>query len=243
MSDKRSVFQWDDPFRFADQLSEEERLVMATARDYAQDKLLPRAIEAYAKEKSDPAIFSEMGALGLLGATIPEAYGGAGASYVAYGLIAREVERVDSGYRSMMSVQSSLVMHPIHAYGTEAQKRKYLPKLARGDWIGCFGLTEADAGSDPGAMRTRAERIDGGYRLSGAKMWISNAPIADVFVVWAKSDAHDGVSRASCWKRGSRASRRRRSRASCRCARRSPARSCSTMSKSARTRCCPASLD
>jgi glutaryl-CoA dehydrogenase len=132
-----------------------------------------------------------MGALGLLGATIPEAYGGAGASYVAYGLIAREIERVDSGYRSMMSVQSSLVMHPIHAYGTEAQKRKYLPKLARGEWIGCFGLTEPDAGSDPGAMRTRAERIDGGYRLEGAKMWISNAPIADVFVVWAKSDAHD----------------------------------------------------
>jgi len=191
MADAKSVFQWDDPFRFADQLSEEETLVMATARGYAQEKLLPRVIEAYAHETSDPAIFSEMGALGLLGATIPEAYGGAGASYVAYGLIAREIERVDSGYRSMMSVQSSLVMHPIHAYGTEAQKRKYLPKLARGEWIGCFGLTEPDAGSDPGAMRTRAERIDGGYRLEGAKMWISNAPIADVFVVWAKSDAHD----------------------------------------------------
>jgi glutaryl-CoA dehydrogenase len=193
MADAKSAFQWDDPFRFADQLSEEETLIRTTARDYAQEKLLPRAIEAYAKEKSDPAIFAEMGALGLLGATIPEEYGGAGASYVAYGLIAREVERVDSGYRSMMSVQSSLVMHPIHAYGTEAQKRKYLPKLARGEAIGCFGLTEADAGSDPGAMRTRAEKIDGGYRLHGAKMWISNAPIADVFVVWAKSDAHDGA--------------------------------------------------
>ena len=156
MADTKTAFPWDDPLRLADQLSEEETLVMATARDYAQDKLLPRAIEAYAKEKTDPAIFAEMGALGLLGATIPEAYGGAGASYVVYGLIAREVERVDSGYRSMMSVQSSLVMHPIHAYGTEAQKRKYLPKLARGEWVGCFGLTEPDAGSDPGAMRTRA---------------------------------------------------------------------------------------
>ena len=243
MGDKHSAFQWDDPFRFADQLAEEERLVMATARDYAQDKLLPRVIEAYAKEKSDPAIFSEMGALGLLGATIPEAYGGAGASYVAYGLIAREVERVDSGYRSMMSVQSSLVMHPIHAYGTEAQKRKYLPKLARGEAIGCFGLTEADAGSDPGAMRTRAETIAGGYRLKGAKTWISNAPIADVFIVWAKSDAHDGAIKGFVLDKGFKGLRRRRSRASCRCARRSPARSCSTMSRSARTRCCPASPD
>jgi glutaryl-CoA dehydrogenase len=193
MADNKTVFPWDDPLRLADQLSEEETLVMATARDYAQEKLLPRVIVAYAKEKTDPAIFAEMGALGLLGATIPEAYGGAGASYVAYGLIAREVERVDSGYRSMMSVQSSLVMHPIHAYGTEAQKRKYLPKLARGEWVGCFGLTEPDAGSDPGSMRTRAEKIDGGYRLTGAKTWISNAPIADVFVVWAKSDAHGGA--------------------------------------------------
>jgi glutaryl-CoA dehydrogenase len=195
MSDNKTAFQWDDPFRLADQLSEEETLIAATARDYAQEKLLPRAVEAYAKEKTDPAIFAEMGALGLLGATIPEEYGGAGASYVSYGLIAREVERVDSGYRSMMSVQSSLVMHPIHAYGTEAQRRKYLPKLARGEAIGCFGLTEADAGSDPGAMRTRAEKIDGGYRLEGAKTWISNAPIADVFVVWAKSAAHDGAIR------------------------------------------------
>ena len=217
------------------------RLILATARDYAQDKLLPRAIEAYAKEKSDPAIFAEMGALGLLGATLPEDYGGAGASYVAYGLIAREIERVDSGYRSMMCVQSSLVMYPIHAYGSEAQRRKYLPKLARGEWIGCFGLTEADAGSDPGAMRTRAEKINGGYRLNGAKMWISNSPIADVFVVWAKSDAHDGEIRGFVLERASRASRRRRSRASCRCAPRSPARSCSTMSRSARRRCCPAS--
>jgi glutaryl-CoA dehydrogenase len=193
MADNTTAFPWDDPFRLADQFSEEETLVMATALNYAQDKLLPRVIEAYAKEKSDPAIFAEMGALGLLGATIPEEYGGAGASYVAYGLIAREVERVDSGYRSMMSVQSSLVMHPIHAYGTEAQKRKYLPRLARGEWVGCFGLTEPDAGSDPGSMRTRAEAIDGGYRLKGAKTWISNAPIADVFVVWAKSDAHGGA--------------------------------------------------
>jgi len=191
MADTKPVFQWDDPFRFAEQLAEEETLIQATARDYAQEKLAPRIVEAYAKEKTDPAIFAEMGALGLLGATVPEEYGGAGASYVAYGLIAREVERVDSGYRSMMSVQSSLVMYPILAYGTEAQKRKFLPKLARGEAIGCFGLTEPDAGSDPGAMRTRAEKIDGGYRLKGAKTWISNAPIADVFVVWAKSAAHD----------------------------------------------------
>ena len=205
MADNTTAFPWDDPFRLADQFSEEETLVMATALNYAQDKLLPRVIEAYAKEKSDPAIFAEMGALGLLGATIPEEYGGAGASYVAYGLIAREVERVDSGYRSMMSVQSSLVMHPIHAYGTEAQKRKYLPRLARGEAIGCFGLTEPDAGSDPGSMRTRAEAIDGGYRLKGAKTWISNAPIADVFVVWAKSDAHDGAIKGFVLDRASRA--------------------------------------
>ncbi|MHA1528419.1 MAG: acyl-CoA dehydrogenase family protein, partial [Alphaproteobacteria bacterium] len=183
-------FVWDDPFLLDDQLSEEERMVRDSARAYAQEKLQPRVIEAYAEEKTDPEIFREMGALGLLGVTIPEQYGGIGASYVCYGLIAREVERVDSGYRSMMSVQSSLVMHPIHAYGTEEQRLKYLPKLASGEWIGCFGLTEPDAGSDPGGMKTRAEKTTTGYRLTGTKTWISNSPIADVFVVWAKSDAH-----------------------------------------------------
>jgi len=188
-------FAWDDPFQLDEQLSDEERMIRDAARNYAQDRLQPRAVEAYAQEHSDPEIFREMGALGLLGPTIPEAYGGVGASYVAYGLVAREVERVDSGYRSMMSVQSSLVMFPIHAFGSEAQKRRYLPKLARGEWIGCFGLTEPDAGSDPAGMRTRAERTPDGYRLSGAKTWISNSPIADVFVVWAKSDAHGGAIR------------------------------------------------
>ncbi len=183
-----SEFDWADPFLLDAQLSDEERAIRDAARDYAQDNLLPRVLKAYAEEYTDRAIFTEMGALGLLGATLPEQYGGAGASYVAYGLVAREVERVDSGYRSMMSVQSSLVMHPIHAYGSEAQRTKYLPKLATGEWVGCFGLTEPDAGSDPGSMRTRAERIDGGYRLTGTKMWISNSPIADVFVVWAKLD-------------------------------------------------------
>lgn len=185
-------FAWDDPFQIDDLLSDDERMIRDTARAYAQDRLQPRVIEAFAEERTDPEIFREMGALGLLGPTIPEEYGGVGANYVAYGLVAREVERVDSGYRSMMSVQSSLVMYPIQAYGSEAQKQKYLPKLASGEWIGCFGLTEPDAGSDPGAMRTRAEKIDGGYRLTGSKTWISNAPIADVFVVWAKSDAHGG---------------------------------------------------
>ena len=183
-----SEFDWADPFLLDAQLSDEERAIRDAARDYAQDNLLPRVLKAYAEEYTDRAIFTEMGALGLLGATLPEEYGGAGASYVSYGLVAREVERVDSGYRSMMSVQSSLVMHPIHAYGSEAQHTKYLPKLATGEWVGCFGLTEPDAGSDPGSMRTRAERIDGGYRLTGTKMWISNSPIADVFVVWAKLD-------------------------------------------------------
>src|SRR3954453_11018828 len=167
-------------------------MIRDSARQYAQERLMPRVIEAYAQEKTDRAIFDEMGELGFLGVTIPEEYGGAAASYVAYGLVAREVERVDSGYRSMMSVQSSLVMHPIFAYGDETQRKKYLPKLASGEWVGCFGLTEPDAGSDPGGMKTRAEKIDGGYRLHGTKMWISNAPIADVFVVWAKSAAHDG---------------------------------------------------
>ena len=186
----RAAFQWDDALLLDDLLTEEERMIRDVARGYAQDKLMPRVKEAYAREKTDPAIFREMGELGLLGITVAEQYGGAGAGYVSYGLVAREVERVDSGYRSMMSVQSSLVMYPIEAYGSEAQKKKYLPKLATGEFIGCFGLTEPDAGSDPGGMRTRATRTAGGYRLNGAKMWISNAPIADVFVVWAKSEAH-----------------------------------------------------
>ncbi|MDC7683713.1 acyl-CoA dehydrogenase [Asticcacaulis sp. BYS171W] len=182
------MFNWADPFLIDAQLSEDERLIRDAAHDYAQGLLLPRVIEAYAREHTDRAIFTEMGARGLLGATLPESYGGAGASYVAYGLIAREIERVDSGYRSMMSVQSSLVMHPIFAYGSEAQKAKYLPKLASGEWVGCFGLTEPEAGSDPGAMRTTARRVDGGYVLNGTKTWITNAPIAEVFVVWAKLD-------------------------------------------------------
>ena len=202
----KAAFQWDDPFLLEEQLGEEERLIRDTARDYAQEKLLPRVIEAYREERSDPEIFREMGALGLLGLTLPEDYGCAGASYVSYGLVAREVERVDSGYRSMMSVQSSLVMYPIYAYGDERQRKKYLPKLASGEWIGCFGLTEPNAGSDPGSMTTRAERIDGGYRLTGSKMWISNAPIADVFVVWAKlSDkggTDDGVIRGFVLEKG-----------------------------------------
>jgi glutaryl-CoA dehydrogenase len=185
-------FDWEDPFRLDDQLTEEERMLRDAARAYAQEKLQSRVIEAYREEKTDPAIFREMGEMGLLGVTIPEEYGGLGASYVAYGLVAREVERVDSGYRSMMSVQSSLVMYPIYAYGTEAQRMKYLPKLASGEWIGCFGLTEPDAGSDPAGMKTTAKKTANGYVLNGAKMWISNAPIADVFVVWAKSEAHGG---------------------------------------------------
>ncbi|MCR9239403.1 MAG: acyl-CoA dehydrogenase [Alphaproteobacteria bacterium] len=184
-------FQWDDPFLLMEQLTEEERLISEAARAFAAEKLQPRILDAYAAEETDPEIFAEMGAMGLLGATIPEAYGGADIGYVSYGLIAREVERVDSGYRSMMSVQSSLVMYPIYAYGSEEQRKKYLPKLATGEWIGCFGLTEPDAGSDPAGMKTRAVKIDGGYRLSGSKMWISNSPIADVFVVWAKSEDHD----------------------------------------------------
>ncbi|MEO3414191.1 acyl-CoA dehydrogenase [Roseovarius sp. CAU 1744] len=186
------VFDWQDPFRLNDQLEEDERMIAASARAYAQEKLQPRVIKAFSDEETDPEIFREMGQMGLLGTTIPEEYGGLGSSYVSYGLVAREVERVDSGYRSMMSVQSSLVMYPIYAYGSEEQRQKYLPKLASGEMIGCFGLTEPDAGSDPAGMKTRAEKIDGGYRLTGSKMWISNSPIADVFVVWAKSDAHEG---------------------------------------------------
>ncbi len=185
-------FDWSDPFALDAQLSDEERLVRDTAAGYAQERLQPRVTGAYLEESFDREIMHEMGELGLLGATIPTEYGGAGLNYVSYGLVAREVERVDSGYRSAMSVQSSLVMHPIHAYGSEDQRMKYLPKLASGEWVGCFGLTEPDAGSDPGGMRTRAETIDGGYRLSGSKMWITNSPIADLFVVWAKSDGHDG---------------------------------------------------
>jgi len=183
-----AAFKWEDPFLLDEQLTEDERLIQESARQYAQGKLLPRVQEAFRNESTDPSIFREMGEMGFLGSTI-EGYGCAGTSYTAYGLIAREVERVDSGYRSMMSVQSSLVMHPIHAYGTEAQRQRYLPKLAAGEWIGCFGLTEPDHGSDPGGMKTRARKVAGGYSLSGAKMWISNAPIADVFVVWAKDDA------------------------------------------------------
>jgi glutaryl-CoA dehydrogenase len=187
-----SRFNWEDALLLEDQLSDEERMIRDSARAYAQEKLQPRVIEAWRDEKTDPAVFREMGKLGLLGVTIPEAYGGLGASYVSYGLIAREVERVDSGYRSMMSVQSSLVMYPIYAYGTEAQRQKYLPKLSAGEFIGCFGLTEPDAGSDPAGMKTTARKSAGGYVLNGSKMWISNAPLADVFVVWAKSEAHGG---------------------------------------------------
>jgi glutaryl-CoA dehydrogenase len=180
-------FKWEDPFLLEDQLNEDERMVRDTARDYCQDKLMSRVVEANRHERFHREIMNELGALGLLGSTI-EGYGCAGVNYVSYGLVAREVERVDSGYRSAMSVQSSLVMHPIHAYGTEAQRQKYLPRLATGEWVGCFGLTEPDHGSDPGSMKTRARKVAGGYVLKGAKMWITNSPIADVFVVWAKDD-------------------------------------------------------
>ena len=193
-----------DAFGLEEQLTAEERMVVETARAYAQDRLAPRVTRAYLDESFDPAIMAEMGELGLLGATIPEQYGGAGLDYVSYGLIAREVERVDSGYRSAMSVQSSLVMYPIHAYGSEEQRTCWLPRLAKGEAIGCFGLTEPDAGSDPGSMRTRATRIDGGYRLSGAKTWITNAPIADVALVWAKSDAHEGQIRGFLLEKGAK---------------------------------------
>ena len=184
----KPAFHWDDPLLLDQQLTDEERMVRESASRYAQERLQPRALEAFRSESADPSIFREMGAVGLLGTTIPAEYGGAGLNYVCYGLVAREIERVDSGYRSMMSVQSSLVMYPIYAYGSEEQRRKYLPKLASGEWIGCFGLTEPDHGSDPGSMVTRARSVEGGWRLTGSKMWISNAPIADVFVVWAKDD-------------------------------------------------------
>lgn len=194
MAADKNAFVWNDPFLIENQLSEDERMVRDGAAAFAADKLAPKIEEAYLEEKTDAGIFREMGEAGLLGITIPEEYGGLGANYVTYGLVAREVERIDSGYRSMMSVQSSLVMYPIHAYGSEAQRKKYLPKLASGEWIGCFGLTEPDAGSDPGGMKTRAEKTANGYRISGSKMWISNAPIADVFVVWAKlSDKSGGA--------------------------------------------------
>ena len=195
-------FQWDDPLLLDEELSDEERMIRDTARGYAQDRLQPRIRDAYAEEHTDRAIFDEMGALGLLGLTLPVEESGAGASYVSYGLVAREVERVDSGYRSMLSVQSSLVMYPIHAYGSPEQKARWLPGLASGALVGCFGLTEPEAGSDPGGMRTRAERIDGGYRLTGEKIWITNAPFADIFVIWAKSDAHDGRIRGFVLEKG-----------------------------------------
>ena len=202
MAADKNAFVWDDPFLLEDQLSEDERMIRDGAAAFAADKLAPRIEDAYMEEKTDPAIFREMGEAGLLGITVPEEYGGLGANYVTYGLVAREVERIDSGYRSMMSVQSSLVMYPIHAYGSEEQRKKYLPKLASGEWIGCFGLTEPDAGSDPGGMKTRAEKTANGYRISGSKMWISNAPIADVFVVWAKSAAHDNQIRGFVLEKG-----------------------------------------
>ncbi len=193
----KNTFQWDDPFLLNDQLSDEERMVRDAARDYCQDKLMPRVLEANRHEKFDRSILNEMGQLGLLGSTLPEEYGCAGLNHVCYGLVAREVERVDSGYRSTMSVQSSLVMYPIYSYGNETQRRKYLPKLATGEWVGCFGLTEPNHGSDPGSMETRATKVDGGWVLHGNKMWITNSPIADVFVVWAKAfgggDSYDGL--------------------------------------------------
>ena len=195
-------FNWEDPFLLSDQLTEEERMLSEGARAFAAEHLAPRVTMAFLDETVEPELFGLMGEAGLLGVTIPEEYGGLGAGYVSYGVIAREVERIDSGYRSMMSVQSSLVMYPIEAYGSEEQKKKYLPGLASGQLIGCFGLTEPEAGSDPAGMKTRAEKIDGGYRISGGKMWISNAPFADVFVVWAKSDAHGGKIRGFILEKG-----------------------------------------
>ena len=198
----KPVFDWSDPLRLDDELGEEERMIRDSARDYAQGRLLPRVVAAFREESFDREIMNEMGTQGFFGPTLPEAYGGAGASYVAYGLINREIERVDSGYRSAMSVQSSLVMYPIFAYGSEEQRLKYLPRLATGEIVGCFGLTEPDHGSDPGGMTTRAVKTDGGYRLNGAKTWITNAPIADIAVVWAKSDAHDNSIRGFIVERG-----------------------------------------
>jgi len=199
-----SSFNWEDAFMLETQLHDDEIMIRDSARAYAQEKLQPRVIDAYREETPCPEVFAEMGEMGLLGTTVPEEYDGLGAGYVSYGLVAREVERVDSGYRSMMSVQSSLVMYPIYAYGSEEQRKKYLPKLASGEWIGCFGLTEPDAGSDPGSMKTRAAAVDGGYVLNGNKTWISNSPFADVFVVWAKSDAHDGAFRGFVLDKGTK---------------------------------------
>ena len=196
------AFDWEDPFHLQSQLSEEERMIGDSARSFAAEALAPRVVKAYAEEAIDPGIFREMGEMGLLGTTIPEEYGGLSANYVSYGVVAREIERVDSGYRSMMSVQSSLVMYPIYAYGSEEQRQKYLPGLASGQLIGCFGLTEPDAGSDPAGMKTRAEKTKDGYKLTGSKMWISNSPIADVFVVWAKSEAHGGKIRGFVLEKG-----------------------------------------
>ncbi len=198
----RASFVWDDPLLLDDQLTEDERMIRDSARGFAADVLMPRIEKAYMEESTDPELFRMMGQAGLLGVTLPEEYGAADASYVAYGLVAREVERIDSGYRSMMSVQSSLVIYPIYAYGSDEQRKKYLPGLVSGELIGCFGLTEPDAGSDPAGMKTRAEKIDGGYRLTGTKMWISNSPIADVFVVWAKSAAHDNQIRGFVLEKG-----------------------------------------
>jgi len=198
----RARFDWADPFALAEQLSEDERMIAESAASFAADRLATRVRRAYAEETVDPAIFAEMGEMGLLGVTIPEEHGGLGGSYVSYGLVAREIERIDSGYRSMMSVQSSLVMYPVHAYGSPEQRARYLPGLAKGELIGCFGLTEPDAGSDPGGMKTKAVKTDGGYRLTGTKTWISNAPIADVFVVWAKSEAHGGKIRGFVLEKG-----------------------------------------
>lgn len=199
-SNTRTTFDWADPMLFNEQLTEEERLIQDTARDFSQEKLMPRVLEANRNEVFDREIMNEFGKLGFLGSSIPEEYGGVGASYVSYGLIAREVERVDSGYRSAMSVQSSLVMHPIYAYGSEEQRTKYLPKLASAEWIGCFGLTEPNHGSDPGSMEARAKKVDGGFKLTGNKMWITNSPIADVIVVWAKND--EGIIRGFILEKG-----------------------------------------
>lgn len=200
-NDNKTHFQWDDPFQMSDQLSEDERLIRDAAAAFARERLMPGIVQAFRHETFDRAIFRDMGAAGLLGSTIT-GYGCAGVNYVSYGIVAREIERADSAYRSCMSVQSSLVMHPIHAYGTEEQREKYLPKLASGEWVGCFGLTEPDHGSDPGSMITRARKVSGGYSLSGAKMWITSAPIADIFVVWAKSDAHDNDIKGFVLERG-----------------------------------------
>ena len=204
MAADKNRFNWQDPFLLESQLSEENRMIRDAAAGYAADRLAPKITRAYRDESMDPSIFAEMGAQGLLGVTVPEQYGGAGASYVDYGLVAREIERIDSGYRSMMSVQSSLVIYPIYAYGSEEQRQKYLPKLVSGEHIGCFGLTEPDAGSDPNGMKTTAKAVDGGYVLNGSKTWISNSPMADIFVVWAKSDAHDGKIRGFVLEKGTK---------------------------------------